>query len=379
MIQLLCAKFKIKFRGERMMKRKVYFALLICLLFVIATGCSSEAGNSSEEGSKKDGEKTLVLAAYGGSYEQKMKEVLIPAFEKEHGVKVKYITGSSVDTLSKIQAQKDNPQIDVAFLDDGPQAQAKTFGLLAPLDESIVTNLENVYDIAKDKDNIGIGFGIISTGLAYNKETFEQNGWDPLTSWNDLADPKFKGKLVLPSIANTYGVHMLLMAAIANGGSVEDVEPGFEKMKEIAQNAVTFDKTADVSNFFLQGQTVASAWGSSRVFTLQDTGFPIEYVIPEEGAPALMATVSVIKDAPNAELAQEFVNFILGEEAQNLFANALFDGPVNKNVKLEGDILDKIAYGEEEISKLVKVDWELVNEKRAEWTERANKEIEVAH
>lgn len=361
-----------------MMKRTTFFSVLICLLLAIASGCSSQAGTSDEGSKEKDGQ-TLVLAAYGGSYEQKMKEVLIPEFEKEHDVKVKYITGSSVDTLSKLQAQKDNPQIDVAFLDDGPQAQAKAFGLLAPLDKEVVTNLENVYDIAKDKDNVGVGFGIISTGLAYNKEFFEQNGWEPLTSWNDLADPKFKGKLVLPSIANTYGVHMLLMTALANGGSEENIEPGFEKLKEIAKNAVTFDKTADVSNYFMQGQAVASVWGSSRVFTLQDTGFPIEYVVPEEGVPALMPTISVIKDAPNAELAQKFVNFILDEEAQTLFANSLFDGPVNKNVKLEGDITSKVIYGEDEIAKLIKVNWDVVNKKRAEWTEKANKEIEVAH
>jgi putative spermidine/putrescine transport system substrate-binding protein len=361
-----------------MKKRKVSLALLIILILGIISACSSQTGNSSEK-SAGEGGKTLVFAAYGGSYEKKMKETLIPKFEKEYGVKVKYITGSSVDTLSKLQAQKDKPQIDVAFMDDGPQAQAKAFSLLAPLDESIVTNLKDVYDIAKDKDNIGVGFGIITTGLAYNKDTFKQNGWEPVKSWNDLADPKFKDKLVLPSIANTYGVHMLLMSAIANGGSAQDIEPGFEKMKEIAKNAVTFDKTADVSNYFLQGQTVASAWGSSRVYTLQDTGFPIEYVIPEEGAPALMATVSVVKGAPNEELAQKFVNFILSEDTQVEFANALFDGPVNKNVKLDGDITKKIVYGEDEIAKLVKVDWEYINTKRAEWTERANKEIEVTH
>jgi putative spermidine/putrescine transport system substrate-binding protein len=358
--------------------RKASLILIICLVIGIMSACGSEAGSSTAGKSESEGGKTLVLAAYGGSYEKKMKEELIPLFEKEYGVKVKYITGSSVDTLSKLQAQKAKPQVDIAFLDDGPQAQAKAFGLLAPLDESIVTNLKDVYDIAKDKDNIGVGFSIITTGLAYNKDTFKQNGWDPIKSWNDLADSKFKGKLVLPSIANTYGVHMLLMAAIANGGSAEDIEPGFKKMKEISKNAVTFDKTADVSNYFLQGQTVASAWGSSRVYTLQDTGFPIEYVIPEEGAPALMATVSVVKNAPNAELAQKFVNFILSEKTQVEFSHALFNGPVNKNVKLEGDITDKIVYGEEEIAKLVKVDWEYVNNKRAEWTERANKEIEVA-
>nr|WP_259548899.1 ABC transporter substrate-binding protein [Heyndrickxia oleronia] len=357
--------------------KKQFFVLFICLFLMIMSACGNKTGNKANEGNGSD--KTLVLAAYGGSYEKKMKESVIPKFEKKYGVKVKYITGSSVDTLSKLQAQKDHPQIDVAFLDDGPQAQAKAFGLLAPLDEKVVTNMEHVYDIAKDEDNIGIGFGIISTGLAYNKEIFEKNGWEPLKSWNDLADSKFKGNLVLPSIANTYGVHLLIMAAKANGGSEEDIEPGFEALKKIAKNAVTFDKTADVSNYFLQGQTVASAWGSSRVYTLQDTGFPIEYVVPEEGAIALMSTISVVKKAPNNDLAQKFVNYVLSEEVQKDFSQALFDGPVNKNVKLEGDITKKIPYGQDEIDKLIKVNWKLVNEKRAEWTERANKEIEISH
>lgn len=360
------------------MKRSL-FLVSLCLIFALMACGGKKESSATESKGASDREKTLVLAAYGGSYEKKMQETVIPMFEEKYNVKVQYITGSSVDTLSKLQAQKDNPEIDVAFMDDGPQAQAKSFGLLAPLDESIVTNLENVYDIAKDKDNIGVGFGIISTGLAYNKEEFEKNGWEPLKSWNDLADPKFKGKLVLPSIANTYGVHLLLMAANANGGSEENIEPGFKKLKEIAKNAVTFDKTADVSNYFLQGQTVASAWGSSRVFTLQDTGFPIEYVIPEEGAIALMSTVSVVKGAPNEKLAQEFVNFVISEKVQEEFAKALFDGPVNKNVKLEDEIAEKVPYGQAEIDKLIKVNWELVNEKRAEWTERANKEIEVVH
>lgn len=360
------------------MKSKSLLFGFICLILVVMSACGSKTGSTSKDTNSKS-DKTLVLAAYGGSYEKKMKETVIPKFEKEFGVKVQYITGSSVDTVSKLQAQKANPQIDVAFIDDGPQAQAKSFGLLAPLDEKIVTNLANVYDIAKDKDHIGVGFGIITTGLAYNKKLFEENKWEPITSWNDLADPKFKGKLVLPSISNTYGIHMLVMAAKANGGSETNIEPGFEKLKEMAKNAVTFDKTADVSNYFLQGQTVASAWGSSRVFTLKESGFPIEFVIPKEGAPALMSTVSVVKNAPHEELAQKFVNYVLSEEVQSEFAKSLFDGPVNKNVKLEGDILEKIIYGQEQVSKLVKVDWESVNQKRAEWTERANKEIEVAH
>ncbi|KWZ81092.1 MULTISPECIES: ABC transporter substrate-binding protein [Heyndrickxia] len=353
--------------------RKISLFLLAACFAMIVSACG-KAEKSVGASSKK----TLVVAAYGGSYEKEIKKTIIPQFEKKYNVKVKYITGSSVDTLSKLQAQKANPQIDVAIMDDGPQAQARSFGLLAPLDKKVVTNLKDTYDIARLPEDIGVSFGIVATGLAYSEKDFKSHNIKPVESWNDLANPAFKNKLVLPSITNTYGIHMLVMLAKANGGDENNIEPGFKKLNEISKNTVTFDKTADVSNYFLQGQTIISAWGSSRVYTLKNSGFPIKFVYPKEGAVALMTTANVVKNAPNGQLAQKFVNYVIGKDVQKEFAKALFDGPVNKKVKLTGDITNKIVYGKENVNKLVKVNWDVINKKRAEWTERANKEIEIA-
>jgi putative spermidine/putrescine transport system substrate-binding protein len=365
-----------------MVKRLGVFVLATSLILAgCGTAAKTTSSTPSTSGTATDTSKpkTLVVACYGGSFEKGMKENIIPQFEKKFNAKVTYITGSSTDTLAKLQAQKDKPQIDVAFIDDGPQAQAKAFGLLAPFDKAKLTNLANVYDLAKDPDNIGVGVGVNGTGLCYNEKTFTEKSWAAPTSWNDLAKPEFKGKLVLPSFANTYGVHMLVMLAKANGGSETNIEPGFAKLKDVAKNAVTFDKTADVSNYFMQGETVASAWGLSRVNTLKDKNFPIGFVYPKEGTVALLPIVSLVKNAPNPDLAQEFVNFVLAEDAQKTLAKDVFMGPVNKNVKLDQDVAAKVIYGETNINKLLKVDWKTINEKRAEWTERINKEIEIAH
>ena len=62
--------------------------------------------------------KTFYVAGYGGSFEQTMRQEIIPAFEKKHNVKVEYVAGNSTDTLAKLQAQKGNQQIDVAIVDD---------------------------------------------------------------------------------------------------------------------------------------------------------------------------------------------------------------------------------------------------------------------
>jgi putative spermidine/putrescine transport system substrate-binding protein len=352
-------------------------ALLLAAIMVIAAGCGTAKTNTAEQ--KKEDSKTLVVAAYGGSFEKGMKETIIPEFEKKYNVKVTYVTGVSTDTLAKLQAQKDKPQIDVAIMDDGPQAQAKSFGLLAPLDTAKVTNLANIYNISKDSDNIGVGIGIVATGLSYDSKVFKEKGWAAPESWNDLGKPEYKGKLVLPSFSNTYGVHMLVMLAKANGGSEKNIEPGFTKLKEIAKNATTFDKTADVSNYFLQGETVISAWSTSRTFTLKAKNFPIDFVYPKEGTVGMNAMASIVKNAPNPELANEFINFILGEDAQKTISKTVFFGPVNKNVKLDQDVASKVVYGEEQINKLLKIDWKTINENRAAWSERINKEIEIAH
>src|SRR5258708_9470464 len=73
-------------------------------------------------------DRTLYVAAYGGSFEQTMRKEIIPPFEQKHGVKIEYVAGNSTDTLAKLQAQKGNQQIDVAIVDDGPMDQAVQLG-----------------------------------------------------------------------------------------------------------------------------------------------------------------------------------------------------------------------------------------------------------
>lgn len=370
------------------MKRPILSLVALGALLATVAGCGGSgkpattgpqpapAGQPAAQQSSGGEAKELVVAAYGGSFEKEFKAKVLPEFEKKYGVKVTYITGVSTDTLAKLQAQKDRPQIDVAIMDDGPQAQAKALGLLEKIDPAKVPNLANVYDIARDKDDVGVGIGVVATGIAYNTKYFQDNKLQPPTSWTDLARPEFKGKLVLQAFSNTYGVHTLVMLARAGGGGEQNIEPGFAKMKEIAPLAVTFEKSADVSNFFLQGQAVVAPWSTSRTYTLAAKGFPIEFVYPKEGAPALFVMASPVKNAPHPELAQTFIDFLLDELAQKTIAEAVFFGPTNKTVKLAEDVQKKVVYGEQGFQALTKMDWATINQNRAAWNERWSKEIE---
>src|SRR4029078_703517 len=125
---------------------------------------------------------------------------ILPAFEKEFNVKVSYLPGVSLATISKLQAQQDSPQIDLACLDDGPREQAKEMGLLQATDPSKMPNLANVYDAAKMPDSIGVGLAVFGGGILYNPEAYEKAKLAPPKSWNDLALPELKGHVIADTI-----------------------------------------------------------------------------------------------------------------------------------------------------------------------------------
>jgi len=319
-------------------------------------------------------DKTLYVGAYGGSYENILKQQVIPPFEKTAGVQVQYVSGNSNETLAKIQAQKGHEDLDVAIVDDGPMYQAKSLGLCAKLKPG--PNYADIYDLAKMGDD-AVATGVVATGLAYDARAFEKAGWPAPTSWTDLADKKFEGKLAIPGIDNTYGLVGLLMYARQNDGGVDNIDPGFAYMaKSIAPNVRAFESSPGrMSELFQSGEVSVAIWGSGRVNALADTGFPIKFVYPKEGAAALLIAACVVNGAPHEAAAQAFVDYLLSPAVQTLVATA-GNGPVNKKVSLAPDLAARLPYGPEQVSKLVAFDWSKVNPKRDDWTKRWNREIE---
>jgi len=322
-------------------------------------------------------ETELVVAGYGGDFEKVFKDNLAPAFEKKHNVKIVFISGNSTETLARAQAQKDSPQMDVAFIDDGPTYQGAALGLWEPIDTKIVTNMNELYDIARHQGDLGVDMGVIATGLMYNTEIFKQKGWAPPTSWADLGKKEYAGHLIMPPMQNGYGLLTVLMLAKMNGGSESNINPGFDAMKKIKQNFLVFEpQPGKHSELFQSKQAWVGVWGSSRMYALAETGFPVEFVYPKEGSPAVAMSLVVIKGTKQKLIANELINDMLGKEAQTVWAEHFKTGPYNKTVELKPEIAKKVPYGKEQIGKLYKADWQTINKVRPEWTERWNKEIE---
>ena len=327
-------------------------------------------------GTARAEDKTLYVAAYGGSFEQVLRKDVFPPFEKKYGVKVEYVAGNSTDNLAKLQAQKGNQQIDVAILDDGPMYQAVALGFCAPLTTAPVYG--ELYDVAKFPSGNAVSIGVVGTGIMYSKKYFDEQHWPAPTSWHDLEDSKYRKKLVVPPLNNTYGLHALVMMARLNGGGEKNIDPGFAAFKKsIDPSVLVYEPSpGKMTELFQSGQAVIAVWGSGRAKALADTGFPAAFVYPKEGGIALGVAACPVAGGQNKPEAQSFVQFLLTREMQPLLAVGAGLGPVNKTVTLPPEQQAGIPYGPAQVDQLIKIDWDTVNQHREEWNRRWTREIE---
>lgn len=319
----------------------------------------------------------LVVAGYGGSSETLFRTQILAPFAAQHQVRIDYVAGPSASNLARLQAERDRPAIDLAILDDGPMQQAVTLGLCQPVATAPV--LGDLYPIAtRYGEGKAVGIGVVATGLAYNTAAFAQHGWPVPTSWTDLANPLYRGHVLVPSIINTYGLQTLLALARQGGGGAQDIEPGFAFLStRVAPNVLTFETSSGkISELLQTGEVVLGVWGSGRTQALARTGFPVAFVTPREGAQALITSACVVAGGQHAALAQALLQELLSPRVQAVLAARAGWGPTNRTVRLAPAVARTVVYGDDAVAALVPVDWKTVNPARVAWTQRWMRDVE---
>jgi putative spermidine/putrescine transport system substrate-binding protein len=320
----------------------------------------------------------VVFASFGGTVEQFLRGNVIAQFEKETGIKVTYVVGTAMSLYSRVLATKSKPEIDIYWANDLGHSSGKHLGLYGAIDPNVVTNLGNLIDGAKQADNIGVMSEIASTGIQYNTEKFKQMGWAPPTSWLDLWDPKYKGKVAMYSINILYAQELLGVISRLAGGSEKNIAPGLKKireLKEMGQIAATANTPAEMDNIMAQGQAWITYNGCNRVLTLKTQGAPFEFVNPKEGASRYALYLDPIKGAPHPQALQKFINFMISPDIQSRMAENLFYGPVNRDAKISADMARAIGQGG--APKLMLLDREAMNQELDNWIEQWNRVIEA--
>ncbi|WP_153731546.1 ABC transporter substrate-binding protein [Sporosarcina obsidiansis] len=354
------------------MKKISRLLMLMMASMLILAACSKddkEEGNSSNEASEK---RKLVVSSFGGDYEAAQMEVLVKPFEEEFNAEVEVVTLYSADALARIKAQKGSPEIDVVQFSGGQEIQAINEELVEEIDSSIVKNISGIYESAVLEEGYGPAMAFDALGILYNIDLVK----DVPTSWKDLWKEEYKGNVGVIDISNTFGLQFLVMNALLNEGNEDNIDPGFSSIETLLPHASSIvGTTPDLGNLFAQEEVVIAPYDSGYAFNFSKQGQPIGFSIPEEGGMAIFINMQVVKGTKNSELANEFINYSLRPEVQKAFAEKTGFSPTNKDVKISVDLAEVIPHGEEVMDSLIKLDWNTINENKAEWTERWSKLI----
>jgi putative spermidine/putrescine transport system substrate-binding protein len=346
------------------------WALCLAAFAIVLSGIASPPVRAQQK---------IVLGSYGGTIEQFMRNVAIPAFEKETGIQVVYVTGTALSNYSKVLATRSNPEMDIYWSNDLTHLGGKLQGLYEKLDPSIVTNLKDVLESLRDPDGIGVPSHISTTGLQYNSKIFKERGWNPPTSWFDLWDPKFKGKVALYSIGVLYSQEFLGTMTRVLGGSEKNIGPAIKKIKELrdTNGIVAFPTSpADMDNVMVQEQAWITVNASIRTLALKERGSVLEYVDPKEGGVLFSVYFDVVKGSRNPVGAQRFINHMLSADMQTKAAAGLGYAPVNTKATIP-EKWAKYMPTAKTIHSFVKLDREVENRNLDEWIETWNREIEA--
>ncbi len=301
----------------------------------LGLGASVTAGCSA---SGSGGPKTLTVMMNGGQISDVATKYVIEPFEKKYNAKVEVVAALSAQMVSKLRAEKSNPTVDVALLAEPSAIQLRNEGLLEKVDKNNVPNLKDLDERAISPDGWGPRTDSNPVVFGYNKDVFKL---DPPQSWDDLWDPKYKGVIAPLSIELMGGVLMLLLINKLRGGTYENVDPGFEALKQLQPNVRKWQHTVAESRALLK-ENVLITFSNSLWQSEIDEGHNVGYVYPKEGAPGMPGVIEVVRGTKNKALAEQFINEYISPEAQLGLAKEMYLAVSNKKARMPEDVKKRI-------------------------------------
>jgi putative spermidine/putrescine transport system substrate-binding protein len=286
-------------------------------------------------------------------------------FERDTGIKVQPFVGTTGDRLTKLYAEKGHPTIDVAAVTPSDALHLFEAGVIEPPNPDL-PNMKNM--VAAAHHPAGYVSSLVAIGLGYNPQ------YGTPASWADLWDPKYKGKVALSGWPGSPATVQLLMAARLNGGSDDNLDPGFAALQRLLP-AKFFAQGPSAEPFYVQGDVWIHPAIHGAVLQMKDKGVPIDWVAPKEGAVADYNVLVIPKGVKDKAAAEKFVDFFLGPEVQLAYASGLYYAPVNQTVQLPPDVAAKVHPNAEEQRNLQAVPWEKISARESELSERWNREI----
>ncbi|WP_417620025.1 Fe(3+) ABC transporter substrate-binding protein [Oceanihabitans sediminis] len=304
---------------------------------VISCGKSKKNENTATEETTKE----QVVNVYTHRHYEPDQNIF-KMFEDKTGIKVKVINASADELIQKMKMEgKQSPADVLITVDAGRLSRAKDEGLLQSIESEVLE--KNIPAHLQDVDSQWFGLTKRARIIAYAKDRVKP---EDLSSYEALVDEKWKGKILVRSSANIYN-QSLMASIIANDGE----EAAKTWAEGIVANMARSPKGSDrdqvkavvagegdiaIVNSYYIGKMLNSP-DAEEVKTAQQIGlfFPNQ---EDRGTHINVSGAGVAKYAPNKENAIQFIEFLIGKEAQQVFTEANYEYPVLESVEPVKDI-----------------------------------------
>jgi putative spermidine/putrescine transport system substrate-binding protein len=340
--------------------------LMKCIArFIVLMGVAGYAPASAQQ--------QQLIVSTQGSVDKQVREYIVPKMKTMYGVEVSTTPSLSAPALAKAMAQRRSPQIDVFMLDAGPWLQGKTSGLWADIPVAQIPNLADVPE--KLKDPRGVPYTNLVIGLLYDSAKLKT----PPTSLRDLEDPKYKGKLSVPTFSSTFAFALLAKLDKLDGNKGDGSRPmdaGFAGMKRIAPNILSYyGGGAQLVDLFKQGE-IEIAWGANHVAAGLGADSTVRWIAPAEGAALSTVYAAVAEGSKNLDAAAKFLNLMLSPEFQAMVAEQGGVGFVNTKTALNPNYAKTSPLTDEVMAKGEQPPWDVFNASRIEMNEHWQRDLE---
>lgn len=277
-------------------------------------------------------------------------DVIADMFKEATGYDVEVVSGNSAEIMSRIAAEKGNPQWDVVWID----SMYDVYNLAG--DGELMTDFEpenavNLTDFSKTlvpENKCMYPTDIHAAGvLVYRNDVWSEA--DAPKTFADLTDEKYKDQVGMadPGVAApAYPLAAYFMDTLG-------LEAGEEYFTTLFDHGLkVFPKNPQVVQALAGGDISIAMLQETNAYDMVASGEPITIIWPEDGAPGSTRVAAISAQSEQPEIAKMFVNFLLDAKTQQALVDTgdegYFEPSVNGvNAKAERDPNAKLAVADE--------------------------------
>jgi iron(III) transport system substrate-binding protein len=264
---------------------------------------------------------------------------LYDGFTEQTGIAVNLIEGDADQLIERIKAEGRNSPADVLItVDAGRLWRADEAGLLQPVSSPVLEAA--IPAELRHPDGRWFGLSQRLRGIVYAKDRVEPSA---ITTYEDLADPKWRGRICIRSSTNVYNQSLVASMIEADGleateawakGLVDNLArpPQGGDTDQIKAVAAGECDVAVVNHYYFVRLLESDAAEERAI------GDKVGIVFPNQDGRGTHANISgagVVATAPNKDNAVRFLEYLTTPQAQAYFAQGNYEFPVVEEVKLD--------------------------------------------